>query len=108
MGFVRLALYIVGLLLVVAAAWVFLTQTPFADDVPAGVAIAVILLLVGLGVMVSANAIDDTVYRRRVVHDGDRAAGPRTRTTTTYDERAPYDDTLRTEQRETYVEERRF
>lgn len=70
-----MSIYIVGLLLVVAAAWIFLTQTPFADDVPTGVALAVILLLVGLGVMVSANALDDTFYRRRVVRDLDHAGG---------------------------------
>lgn len=70
MGYARLSIYIVGLLLVVAAAWIFLTQTPIADEIPTGVAMAIILLLVGLGVMVSASAMNDTfVSRRRVSHD---------------------------------------
>ena len=112
MGFTRLAIYIIGLLLVVAAAWVFLTQTPFSDDIPAGVALAIILFLVGLGVMVSANALDDTFYRRRVVRDdyGSAVTPARSTTyheparTTTYTE--PGSVTPRTG--ETVVEERRY
>lgn len=69
MGYSRLAIYLVGLLLVVGAAWVFLTQTDIGQTVPAGAALAVILLLVGIGVMASAKNIRDTRETRRVVHD---------------------------------------
>jgi len=100
MGYARLSIYIVGLLLVVAAAWIFLTQTPIADDIPAGVALAIILLLVGLGVMVSASAMNDTFYsRRRVSHDTGPAAGPTYVPPQTY---APPSSG------ETVVEERRY
>lgn len=69
MGATRIAVYLVGLLLVVAAAWVFLTQTDLGRSVPTGFAIALILLLVGIGVMASAKSINDSRYLRRVVHD---------------------------------------
>lgn len=66
-----MAIYLVGLFIVVAAAWIFLTQTPVGATIPAGVALAIILLLVGVGVMAAARAMDDGgFYRRRVVHDG--------------------------------------
>lgn len=70
MGLARLAVYLTGLLLVVAAAWVFLTQTSLGESLPAGVALAVILLLVGIGVMASAKSINDHRETRRVVHEG--------------------------------------
>lgn len=87
MAYTRFLLYMVGLLIVVAAAWIFLTQTPLGDNVPAGVALALILLLVGIGVMAGARAMDDTFYsrRRRVTHDAGYVAppaAPATRTTT--------------------------
>ena len=90
MAFARLMLYMVGLLIVVAAAWIFMTQTPVGDAIPAGVALAIILLLVGVGVMAGARAMDDTFYsrRRRVTHDADYAAPPATARTTTYHEPA--------------------
>lgn len=71
MAFTRMAIYLVGLFIVVAAAWIFLTQTPVGASIPAGVALAIILLLVGIGVMAAARAMDDDrFYRRRVTHDG--------------------------------------
>ena len=111
MGATRIAVYLVGLLLVVVAAWVFLTQTDVGRTVPAGVGLALILLLVGIGVMASAKSINDSRISRRVVHD---TTGPRV-----YDTRyagpaagpvvgpavAPYD---RVVEGETYVEERRY
>lgn len=117
MAYTRSILYMVGLLIVVAAAWVFLTQTPVGDTIPASVALALILLLVGVGVMASARAMDDTFYarRRRVVHDADPLAPtvPAARTTTyrepayatTYREPAVPPPTSGTEE---YVEERRY
>ncbi|HEX2021945.1 MAG TPA: hypothetical protein VHH36_04485 [Candidatus Thermoplasmatota archaeon] len=70
MGSARLAVYLIGLLLVVGAVWVFLTQTDPGRRVPTGVALALILLLVGVGVMASAKSINDSRTTRRVVHDG--------------------------------------
>lgn len=106
MGYARLALYMLGLIIVVAAAWIFLTQTPIADDIPVGVSLALVLLLVGVGVMAGARAMDDTFYsRRRVVREGDYAAPPATaaRTTATY-----RDDVVPPASGETIVEERRY
>jgi hypothetical protein len=69
MGATRLAVYLIGLLLVVAAAWVFLTQTPVGRQVPASLALVLILLLVGIGVMAAANSINESRVTRRVVRD---------------------------------------
>lgn len=102
MAYTRFILYMVGLLIVVAAAWIFLTQTPLGDNIPAGVALALILLLVGLGVMAGARAMDDTFYsrRRRVVHDADTTAR-----TTTYREPVAPPATGATDE---IIEERRY
>ena len=114
MGATRIAVYLVGLLLVVVAAWVFLTQTDVGRSVPAGIGLSLNLLLVGIGVMASAKSINDSRVSRRVVHDSTGVAGPRV-----YDTRyvgpaagpvvgptvAPYD---RVVEGETYVEERRY
>lgn len=73
MGYTRLLVYLVGLILVVTAAWIFLTQTPVGNVVPSGVALAIILLLVGIGIMASAKSINDARYSRRVIRDGPTA-----------------------------------
>lgn len=113
MGTTRLAIYLVGLAVVVVAAWILLTQTPLGGIIPGGVAVALILLLVGIGVMASAKSINDSRVSRRVVHNnvGGPVAGTRTydtrgpgyveRTTTT----AAYDQPA---VGETYVEDRRL
>jgi thiol:disulfide interchange protein len=75
MGTARLAIYLVGLVIVVAAVWVFLTQTAVGRSVPAGLALAIILLLVGIGVMASARSINDRRVTSRVVHDAPPAYG---------------------------------
>lgn len=75
MGLARLAVYLTGLALVVAAAWIFLTQTELGSSLPAGIALAVLLLLVGIGVMASAKSINDRRETRRVVHEGAPAPG---------------------------------
>lgn len=111
MGATRLAIYLVGLVIVVLAAWVFLTQTPIGKSVPATVAIAIILLLVGVGVMASARSVNDSRYTRRVTSD--TMGAPATRV---YDTRGPaYGDRTVVEREvappasgETVYEERRF
>lgn len=109
MGATKIAIYLVGLTLVVVAAWVFLTQTDVGRTVPTGLALALILLLVGIGVMASARGINDSRSVHRVVHEGTAGptVGPRV-----YDTRygaagpvAPYD---RVVEGETVVEERRY
>lgn len=75
MGTARLAVYLIGLLVVIAGVWIFLTQTPIGRSVPPGVALALILLLVGIGVMASASNINDRRYSRRVVHDAPPVVG---------------------------------
>lgn len=70
MGTTRLALYLIGLLVIVTAVWVGLTQTPLGRQVPGSVALVLILLIVGIGVMASARNINESRRTRRVVHDG--------------------------------------
>ncbi|MEA3198998.1 MAG: hypothetical protein QOE90_426 [Thermoplasmata archaeon] len=70
MGATRLALYLVGLVIVVVAAWVFLTQTPVGRQVPSSLALVLILLLVGIGVMAAASNINESRVTRRVVREG--------------------------------------
>ena len=70
MGATRLAIYAVGLAVVVIAAWVFLTQTPVGQAIPSSVALVLILLLVGIGIMAAANSINESRVTRRVVREG--------------------------------------
>jgi len=108
MGTARLAIYLVGLVVVVAAAWVFLTQTAVGRTVPAGVALAIILLLVGVGVMASARSINESRSTRRVVHD---YAGSPTYVDRTYVPPAPAYETVvppAVGSDETIVDERRY
>ncbi|GEM_PF-6987637 len=107
MGATRLALYLLGLLIVVVAAWVFLTQTPFGRTIPASLALVLILLLVGIGVMAAANGINDTRVTRRVMRQGTAPYPP---PPATY-ERRVYDTRYEPEppvEGETVVDERRF
>lgn len=90
MGYTRLLVYLVGLVVVVLAAWLFLTQTPVADVLPAGVALAIVLLLVGIGIMASARSINDARYSRRVHRDDLGRAGGAAYTRV-YDTGAPRD-----------------
>jgi hypothetical protein len=108
MGTARLAVYLIGLLVVVAAVWVFLTQTPWGRTVPASVALALILLLVGIGVMASARSINDTRSTRRVVHD--YASAPAYVDTPRYVPPAPAYETVvpPVGETETVVDERRY
>ena len=69
MGTTRLTIYLVGLVVIVAAAWVFLTQTTLGRAIPAGIALTLILLLVGVGVMASARNINESRRTRRVTQD---------------------------------------
>ena len=113
MGATRLAVYLVGLVLVVAAAWIFLTQTPVGQAIPSSIALVLILLLVGIGVMAAANSINDTRTTRRVVHDGPGYVAPPVARGPTY-ERRVYDTRYAPDYveppvgGETVVEERRF
>lgn len=75
MGLARLAVYLTGLILVVGAAWVFMTRTEVGASLPAGIALAIILLLVGIGVMASARNLNDRTETRRVVREGGPAPG---------------------------------
>lgn len=108
MGLSRMAVYLVGLVVVVAAVWVLLTQTQLGDVVPSGVALAIILLLVGIGVMASARSLNDTRHVSRVVHDGPGVVAPppaRVVEDRTY---SAYDTGVAPATRETVVEERRY
>lgn len=75
MGTARLAIYLVGLVVIVAGIWVLLIRTPLGRTVPAGVALALILLVVGIGVMASARSINESRTTRRVSHDHAGAPG---------------------------------
>ncbi|HWH09382.1 MAG TPA: hypothetical protein VNX21_09290 [Candidatus Thermoplasmatota archaeon] len=104
MGSARLAVYLVGLVVVVAAVWVFLTQTPVGQAIPSGVALALILLLVGIGIMASARSLNDRRSVHRVVHDGPGYGPP---VASAYERRTTYDAPPPVHG-ETVVEERRF
>ena len=109
MGATRLAITMAGLVVVVAAVWILLTQPPFSANISPPIALAIILLLVGIGVMAAARSVNDTFASRRVVHDGG-GFGPRT-----YETRAPYAERRTYEgdyappaSGETIIEERRY
>lgn len=66
----RLAIYVVGLLFVLAAAWVFLTQTSARASAPGGIPLAILLLVVGIGIMASTQAMARRRARRdAIVHE---------------------------------------
>ena len=108
MGTARLAVYLVGLVVVTVAVWVFLTQTPIGQAIPSGVALALILLLVGIGIMASARSLNDRRSLHRVVHDGPTVAAPPP--ARVYDTRyTRYEDSVvPPASSETVVEERRY
>lgn len=66
----RFAIYVIGLVFIIGAVWVFLTQTEFGQALPGGVALAIILLLVGIGVMASTRTLNGHTERRVVHEDG--------------------------------------
>lgn len=93
----RILAYVVGLAIVVAGIYVLFTQTPLADYIPAGVVLAIVLLVIGLGVMMLSTSFtgpraivtDRTVERtvpavpttrpyteREVVYDSERPREP--------------------------------
>lgn len=84
----KITLYLVGLALVVAGIFVLFTQTPLADFIPFGVVVAVILLVIGIGVMIMGTTI---VPRATVVdrYAYDRPAYPPART---YSREVVYED----------------
>lgn len=114
MGATRLAVYLVGLLVVVVAAWIFLTQTPVGTQIPSSLALVLILLLVGIGVMAAANSINDTRTTRRVVREGTGYVAPPVAPPRPAYERRVYDTRYAPDyveppvEGETVVEERRF
>lgn len=105
MGYTRLAIYLGGVAILVLAAWVLLTQTGIADVIPVGVVIAVMLLIVGIGVIAASRSVDDRRFTRRVVHDGSPMEPGRRVVHRTYEDDV---DTTYAEPRETIVEERRY
>lgn len=74
---VSLAVYFVGLIVVLAAFWVLFTQTGLEEFIPMTVAIALVLLIVGIAVMASSDrfspsrraAVGTVVREDRVVRD---------------------------------------
>lgn len=91
----KIILYLVGLALVIAGIFVLFTQTPLADYIPVGVVFAVVLLVLGLGVMIMGTSVLPTAtvvdryaydrpyaapaprtYSREVVYQDDRPREP--------------------------------
>lgn len=50
-----LTIWFVGLVVVLAGIWVLFTETPLADFVPLGITLAVLLVLLGVGVMAASR-----------------------------------------------------
>lgn len=66
----RFVVYILGLILVGVALWMLFVQTGINRWVPFGILAFVVLLVIGLGVMGSADRLDEdetTVIERRRV-----------------------------------------
>lgn len=63
----KFAVYMIGLLLVVAAGYVLLTQTGVSAYVPAGIILVALLLLLGLGIMGGSQRIDNSTPTREIV-----------------------------------------
>lgn len=112
MSYSRLAIYLVGLVVVALALWVFLTQTAIGRSIPSGVAWALILLLVGVGIMASASSIRDSRSLHRVVHDGGpnyAVPPPPPGPASTYERRTTYDPAYSPPRTgETVIEDRRY
>jgi hypothetical protein len=106
MGYAKLAVYLLGLIVVVAAVWIFFTQTPWGQTVPASIALVLILLLLGLGIMASARSINDRRSVSRVVREGRAGPAVAPPATRVYDTR--YDATPAVVDEDTVVEERRY
>jgi uncharacterized membrane protein len=56
---IRFGVYLVGLVLVLAAIWVLLTQTGLAAIVPVGIIAVALLILLGIGIMRGAATIEE-------------------------------------------------
>jgi multisubunit Na+/H+ antiporter MnhC subunit len=56
LSMMRLAVYLVGLVLVLAAVWLLLTQTAIAAFIPMTLIVVAMLLILGFGVMRGAEA----------------------------------------------------
>lgn len=109
MGTARLAIYLIGLIVVVGAVWVFLTQTPVGRTIPSGIALAIILLLVGIGIMASAKSINDRRVSSRVTHEGGGTFVPPAPPASSVSSTRVYDTRYAPPtQSETVVEERRY
>lgn len=74
----RFAVYLVGLVLVIAALWMLAVQTGISAIVPLSLIAVAILLVLGLGVMKGASAINEPIHAREVIED---RRPPTTRTT---------------------------
>jgi len=56
---IRFGIYLIGLLLVISAIWVLLTQTGLTAVAGTGVIAVALLILLGLGIMRGAGTIDE-------------------------------------------------
>ena len=66
----QFAIYMVGLLVVLAAVYVLLTMTGVSAVVPVGILAVVLLVLLGIGIMRASHTVprDDHVTTTREVH----------------------------------------
>lgn len=87
----RILAYVVGLAIVVAGIYVLFTQTPLADYIPGGVVLAIVLLVIGLGVMMLSTSFTSP---RAVVTDRtvERTAYPSTYTRPYAEREVVYDE----------------
>ncbi|HWG89350.1 MAG TPA: hypothetical protein VNZ52_00725 [Candidatus Thermoplasmatota archaeon] len=91
---VSILVYVIGLALVLAAVWVIFTQTGLANWIPGAIVVALVLLVLGLGVMSLSDRFRGT--DREVVYDrGVPPAGPGPANVTYERETRTYDDEYR-------------
>ena len=62
----RFAVYMIGLLIVVAALFVLITQTGLAQVIPLGILAAALVIILGIGVMSAATSVDEHPVGREI------------------------------------------
>lgn len=74
----RIVVWLLGILIIMAALYVLWSSTGLRDVIPEGVVFAVVLLVLGLGVLGAASQIRGSHARTEVVHGASAGYSPAT------------------------------